>query len=86
MNRVLNSSKYLKDIVLPNQRYFIGFGISNLTDAGREHPILNDLISGRVHSSIITGKSGVLKENTYGKFVKKKPWSKNFKSCFHRLL
>lgn len=82
MNRVINSAKYLKEIVRLNQPYYIGFGIENLTDIGKENSDLNDIISGRIGSAILRGKSGALKENTHGKFVRKEPWVKISKTIF----
>ncbi|TSD63351.1 hypothetical protein FFF34_017290 [Inquilinus sp. KBS0705] len=76
MNRVLNSSKYLKGVVLEDKTFYIGFGIKNLTELGKSHPGLRELISGSKTTLIVTGKKGSLKENTAGKMVRKQPESK----------
>lgn len=76
MNRVNNPSKYLKDIVEINQIYCIGFGIDHLTDVGKKSNTISDILSERKKSETVTGKSGSLRENTVGKFVRKIPENK----------
>lgn len=76
MNRVLNSSKYLKDIVQEGKIFYIGFGIKNLTELGKGHPGLLELISGTQSTIIVTGRKGPLKDNTHGKLVRKQPEQK----------
>lgn len=76
MKRINNPAKYLKGILSPGTKYFIGFGIKDLTTFGKSNPGIQDLIQGRKHSVILTGKKGVLRENTMGKYVRKKPEEK----------
>lgn len=76
MNRVLNSSKYLKGIVDDGKTFYIGFGIKNLTELGKTHPGMQNLIKGIITSILITGKKGALKENTHGKIARAQPEKK----------
>jgi len=76
MKRVLNPSKYLSRVIEPGKTFYIGFGIKNLTELGKSHPGLMELISGNRTSIIVTGKKGSLKENTSGKWVRKQPEQK----------
>jgi hypothetical protein len=76
MNRVNNASKYLKGVVDINKKYYIGFGIKELSSLGKEHKGLNQLISGIKTTLLLTGKKGIFKENTTGKFVRKQPENK----------
>ena len=76
MNRVNTPSKYLVNVVNNNQKYYIGFGIKSLTDVGKSNKDINDLIKGNRPSIIITGRSGALRENTAGKYVRANPLSK----------
>ncbi len=73
VNRVINPSKYLKGIVDDGKTFYIGMGVQSLTEIGKNHPNLSQLIKGEMSSVLIKGKGGVLKENTFGKFVRKKP-------------
>lgn len=73
MNRVINPAKYLKDVVSEGKAYYIGFGIKDLTDLGKNLHGIDQLINGNQTTLLITGKKGLLKENTKGKFVRKKP-------------
>ncbi|RYX81035.1 hypothetical protein EON73_05045, partial [bacterium] len=73
MNRVNNSAKYLKGIVQNGKTFYIGFGSKTLTDAGKAYKDLTDLINGKKTSIIVTGKKGIFKENTSGKYVRKQP-------------
>jgi hypothetical protein len=76
MNRVLNPSKYLLNIVENNKTFYVGFGIQDLSNLGKGHPGIKDLISGSKTSLLVIGKKGILKENTKGKFVRKQPEQK----------
>lgn len=76
MKRINNPSKYLKGIVSPNTQYFIGFGVKDLTELGKSHPGIQELLAGDKSSIVLTGKRGVLRENTTGKYVRKKPEQK----------
>ncbi len=78
MNRVLNPSKYLRGIVKENQKYYIGFGVKDLTNLAKSYPPINDLINGKRSTIVVSGKKGVLKENTEGKWVRKQPESKHY--------
>ncbi|WP_126969332.1 hypothetical protein [Gynurincola endophyticus] len=73
MKRVNNPERYLKGIIEPNTKYYIGFGIKDLTDFGKTHPGVKDLIAGIKSSVVLTGKKGILRENTTGKLVRKRP-------------
>jgi hypothetical protein len=73
MKRILNSSKHLKNIVPDGKVFYIGFGIKNLTELGKNHPGVRDLINQSKSSIVVTGKKGPLKENTHGKIVRKQP-------------
>lgn len=76
MKRILNPAKHLKNLVQDGKTFYIGFGIKNLTDIARSHPGIIDLIDNKQSSVIVTGKKGILKENTKGKVVRKQPESK----------
>ncbi|WDF77010.1 hypothetical protein PQ469_24305 [Mucilaginibacter sp. KACC 22773] len=76
MNRVLNPSKYLKGVVDEGKTFYIGFGVRSLTELGKSHPGLFDLINGHTTTLIVTGKKSSLRENTKGKYVRKQPESK----------
>lgn len=76
MKRIINPSKYLKGIVEEGTPYYIGFGAKDLTELGKTHPGIKDLISGAKPTVILTGKKGPLRENTGGKYVRKQPESK----------
>jgi len=76
MKRINNPAKYLKGIIPPGTQYFIGFGIKDLTGLGKSHPGIQELLMGRKPSIVLTGKKGVLRENTTGKYVRKKPEQK----------
>ncbi|NEU10097.1 hypothetical protein GZH53_17365 [Flavihumibacter sp. R14] len=69
----MNPSKYLKEIVPIGATFYIGFGIKNLTDIAKKDSDITDLVAQRKSSVIVTGKKGVLKENTKGKLVRKQP-------------
>lgn len=76
MKRVNSPSKHIKGIVENGKKYYIGFGIKNLTELGKDHKGLNQLIAGVKTSLLVTGKSGTLRENTKGKMVRKQPENK----------
>lgn len=76
MKRVINPSSHLHGIVPIGKTFYIGFGIKNLTDLGNEHQGLAQLISGMQSTLIVSGKKGVLKDNTHGKLVRKQPENK----------
>lgn len=73
MNRIINPSKHLKNIVPDGKTFYIGFGVKDLTEIGKSHSDLMDLIAQRKSSIVVTGKKGPLKENTKGKIVRKQP-------------
>ena len=73
MKRIINPSKYLRGIVEEGAPYYVGFGIKDLTDLGKTHPGIQDLINGVKSSVVVTGKRGPLRDNTVGKYVRKKP-------------
>lgn len=76
MKRIYNPSKYLKGVVGPETPYYVGFGIKDLTELGKNHPGIQDLIKGVKSSVLVTGKRGPLRENTAGKYIRKKPEAK----------
>ncbi|WP_343533950.1 hypothetical protein [Pedobacter sp.] len=73
MGRIINAESHLKDLLVENVKYYIGFGLNTLTDEGKNHIDLNDLISGKIREFIVSGKKGPLRENVKGKFVRKQP-------------
>ncbi|RYG17923.1 MAG: hypothetical protein EOO07_10060 [Chitinophagaceae bacterium] len=76
MKRVNNPAKYLINVVEPDQEYYIGFGSAELTQLAKSHPEIKSLLDGVKSKVVISGKSGVLKENVKGKFVRKQPEKK----------
>ncbi len=76
MNRVINPAKYLNNVVEDGKTFYIGFGVKNLTELGKSHPGLKELITGTQTSITVTGNKGPLKENTHGKVVRKQPEQK----------
>ncbi|MCW3123255.1 MAG: hypothetical protein JWQ38_2747 [Flavipsychrobacter sp.] len=92
MKRVNNAANHLVNTITEGQKYYIGFGIKQLTKLGRENSDIQDIIKKKKNSAIITGKKGVLKENTRGKYIRKEPQSKTsvmkhieyYSNHFHR--
>ncbi|MDX3916327.1 MAG: hypothetical protein QHC79_22495 [Pseudosphingobacterium sp.] len=76
MNRIINASKYLKGVVRDKRVFYIGFGIKSLTEIGAGNIEIKNLLSGKSTEVLLTGKKGLLKENTVGKFVRKQPEEK----------
>ena len=76
MNRILNSNKYLKNVVEDGKTFYIGFGSRALKELDKKQLNLQGLINGSITSLLITGKKGALKENTAGKYIRKQPESK----------
>lgn len=76
MNRVLNAAKYLNNVVPEGKAFYIGFGVKNLSELGKGHSGIAELIAGVKTSLLVTGKKGVLKENTEGRRVRKQPEKK----------
>jgi hypothetical protein len=76
MKRINNPEKYIRGIVEPGRQYYIGFGINDLTDLGKAHPDIKALVEGSRSQVVLTGKKGALRQNTVGKYVRKKPESK----------
>ncbi|KIA96237.1 hypothetical protein OC25_03945 [Pedobacter kyungheensis] len=73
MGRIINAESHLRDLLSDGQDYYIGFGIDQITEIGKDHLDLNDLINGKTGSFTVSGKKGPLKENVKGKFVRKQP-------------
>ncbi|MFC4231623.1 hypothetical protein ACFOW1_06965 [Parasediminibacterium paludis] len=73
MNRVNNPAKYLQNVLQEGMKYYIGFGKDQLTKVGKENSAIVNLLSNKAKSAIVSGKSGALKENTLGKYIRKQP-------------
>lgn len=76
MNRVLNSKPHLENLLKENDKYYIGFGIKNLTTEGVAYRDLAELIKGNINDLLARGRRGPLKENVDGKWARKQPGSK----------
>lgn len=76
MKRILNPAKHLQNLLPEGNIFYIGFGIKDLTEVGKGHPGVMDLIAGSKTSVIVSGKKGALRENTIGKLVRKQPEAK----------
>jgi hypothetical protein len=73
MNRVNNPSKHLHGIIENGQKYYIGFGQKELTELGKKNNDIQELITNKRTRIIVKGRTGVLKENTLGKYIRKQP-------------
>ncbi|KQR70262.1 hypothetical protein [Pedobacter sp. Leaf176] len=73
MNRVLNSKAHLENLLTDGVKYYIGFGVKNLTSEGVGYRDLTELIKGNVSDIIVMGRKGPLKENVDGKWGRKQP-------------
>lgn len=73
MNRVLNSKSHLENLLVNGVKYYIGFGVKNLTTEGIGYRDLTELIKGNVSDIIVMGNKGPLKENIHGKWGRKQP-------------
>lgn len=73
MNRVLNSKAHLENLLTDGVKYYIGFGVRNLTTEGIGYRDLTELIKGNVSDITVMGNKGPLKENVDGKWGRKQP-------------
>jgi len=73
MNRVLNSKSHLENLLKDGDKYYIGFGVKNLTNEGALYRDLSELIKGAVNDIIVMGRKGPLKENIDGKWGRVQP-------------
>lgn len=76
MLRIINAEARLKDLVKDGDLFCIGFGIATLTPLAQSFSWIQDLVSKTESSRVATGKSGVLRQNTEGKKVRKQPENK----------
>jgi len=71
--RVINPETHLKGLINDGTEFYIGFGAKTLTESGRNHPDIKALLEGIKDAIVLSGKSGPLKDNVKGKYVRAKP-------------
>ena len=76
MGRIINAESHLKNLLKDGTKYYIGFGLSTLTEDGKIHIKLNELINSKITDFVVSGKKGPLIENVKGKFIRSQPESK----------
>lgn len=76
MGRVINSKPHLENLLKEGDKYYIGFGIKNLTTDGVHYKDLQELIKGNIDQLTVMGAKGPLRENMHGKWVRKDPEEK----------
>lgn len=79
MNRILNSKSHLENLLKEGDKYYIGFGVKNLTNEGVLYRDLSELIKGTVNDLVVMGRKGPLKENIDGKWGRSQPERKTTK-------
>ncbi|MFU1857247.1 hypothetical protein ACK8HY_09540 [Sphingobacterium sp. NGMCC 1.201703] len=76
MGRVINALPHLEGLLSEGESFIIGFGTKSLTTEAIHYRDLGELVKGNIDDLLVRGKKGYLKENIFGKFVRKQPENK----------
>lgn len=76
MGRVINSKSHLENLLKEGEKYYVGFGVKNLTTDGVLYKDLQELIKDGIDELTVRGTKGPLKENIHGKWIRKTPEEK----------